>query len=114
MAAIGLGMVFKAMRQDEITQGEGGSRTGPRQSPKELQREHVKLKSLFYNKRNGASGASELEGDWERCVLAAKRGAGFLEGEVGLTRGPREVRYSGEVTLEDHALSRVVFSGEKG
>lgn len=52
LAAIGIGMVFKAMRQDEITQGEGGSRTGPRQSPKELQCEHVKLKSLFYNKRN--------------------------------------------------------------
>lgn len=47
-------------------------------------------------------------------MLAAKRGAGFQEGEVGLTRGAREVRYGGEVTLEDHALSRVVFSGEKG
>lgn len=52
LAAIGIGMVLKAMRQDEIPQGEGGSRTGPRQSPRELQREHVKLKSLFRNKRN--------------------------------------------------------------
>lgn len=49
----------------------------------------------------------------EVCVLEAQRGEAFQEGALSLTICPEEVRYGQGIALGDHALTRVVFSGEK-